>query len=131
MGDAIIVSHPTSFKDETKIVRMVLSNISIGISSAFSSDIISTTGFRYIKAPKDLTMSADEIEATKKSKKHAEGVASFGTYAGKEDEIVYRVRKPGAFGGYAIVKESGVASGKTREELLDMRAKKKGDRFCV
>lgn len=45
-GDAIIISHPTTFQDETKIVKMVLSNISIGISSAFSSDLITTTPFR-------------------------------------------------------------------------------------
>ena len=46
-GDAIIVFHPTTLQDETKIVRMVLSNTSIGISSAFSSDLMSTTPFRY------------------------------------------------------------------------------------
>lgn len=32
---------------------MVLSSISIGISSAFSTDLISTTPFKYIKAPKE------------------------------------------------------------------------------
>ena len=52
-GDAIIVTHPTTFADETKIIRMVLSNISISVSSAFSTDLISTASFRYIKAPKD------------------------------------------------------------------------------
>jgi hypothetical protein len=34
-------------QDETKVVRMVLSNVSIGISSSFSTDLISTTSFRY------------------------------------------------------------------------------------
>jgi hypothetical protein len=48
-GDAIIVTHPTTYLDETKIVRMVLSNISISVSSAFSSDLITTAAFRYIK----------------------------------------------------------------------------------
>ena len=46
IGDAIIVTHPSTLIDETKIVRMVLSNVSIGISSGFSSDLISTTSFR-------------------------------------------------------------------------------------
>lgn len=52
-GDAIIVFHPTTLHEETKIVRMVLSPVSIGISSAFSTDLISTTPFKYIKAPKE------------------------------------------------------------------------------
>ena len=51
-GDAIIVTHPSTYVDETKIVRMVLSNISISISSAFSTDLITTSPFRFIKAPK-------------------------------------------------------------------------------
>jgi hypothetical protein len=46
VGDAIIVFHPSTLQEETKIVRMVLSTSSIGISSAFSSDLISTTGFK-------------------------------------------------------------------------------------
>ena len=46
-GDAIIIFHPSSLIEETKIVRMVLSNSSIGISSAFSTDLISTTPFKY------------------------------------------------------------------------------------
>ncbi len=37
---------PFRLQEETKIVRMVLSNVSIGISSAFSSDLISTTPFK-------------------------------------------------------------------------------------
>lgn len=47
VGDAIMITHPTTLQEETKIVRMVLSNVSIGISSAFSTDLISTTPFRY------------------------------------------------------------------------------------
>ena len=46
VGDALIITHPTSLVDETKIVRMVLSNISVSISSAFSSDLVSTASFR-------------------------------------------------------------------------------------
>ena len=72
VGDALIITHPITLLEETKIVRMVLSNISIvtfvlsllygcifnngvyiGISSAFSTDLITTTAFKYIKAPKE------------------------------------------------------------------------------
>ena len=45
-GDAIIITHPTSLQEETKIVRMILSNTSMGMSSNFSSDLISTTPFK-------------------------------------------------------------------------------------
>ena len=38
VGDGVVVQHPTSLVEETKIVRMVLSDVSIGISSAFSSN---------------------------------------------------------------------------------------------
>jgi hypothetical protein len=86
-GDAIIVFHPTTLHEETKIVRMVLSPISIGISSAFSTDLISTTPFksvdpcpfssltlvvRYIKAPKEELDEEDElkIQRTAEEKKN-------------------------------------------------------------
>jgi hypothetical protein len=69
-GDAIIITHPTSYagnfvavfcfmsltfygcvmprrlQQETKVVRMVLSNVSMGVSSSFSTDLISTTAFK-------------------------------------------------------------------------------------
>ena len=47
-GDAIIVTHPTSLVEEMKVVRIVVSNSSMSISSAFSSDLISTTLFKYV-----------------------------------------------------------------------------------
>ena len=68
-GDAIIVTHPTTYVDETKIVRMVLSNISISVSSAFSTDLISTAPFRFIKAPKDPGSSSDSVGAEGGEKK--------------------------------------------------------------
>lgn len=47
-GDAIIIVHPTSLQEEMKVVRMVVSNISMSISSAFSTDLISTTPFKCV-----------------------------------------------------------------------------------
>ena len=51
VGDAIVIQHPNTFEEETRIVQMVLSNVSISISSRFTSDLISSTAFSYIKAP--------------------------------------------------------------------------------
>lgn len=68
-GDAIIIMHPSTYADETKIVRMVLSNISISVSSAFSTDLISTAPFRFIKAPKDPSSSSSaECEGMNKKR---------------------------------------------------------------
>lgn len=53
VGDAVIITHPSTLLEETKIVRMVLSDMSMSLSSAFSTDLITTTPFTYIKAPKD------------------------------------------------------------------------------
>jgi hypothetical protein len=129
-GDAIIVIHPTTLQEETKVVRMVLSNVSMSISSAFSSDLISTTPFQYIKAPKDQAQEEkdEKIIQAEKIKKTEE--SAFGTYASNGGEVfTYRVKKEGSFGGYKIVSEQ-LSETKTRENLLDMRAKKKSDRHC-
>ena len=130
-GDAIIITHPTTLVDETRIVNMVLSDVSLSISSAFSSDLISTTEFRYVKVPKKKE-EEDALKAVKKRKKDLETEKeAFGTFAGDlGSTFVYRVKKAGAAGGYAIHTESMDGGGLSREELLDMRTKKVSDRFC-
>eukprot|EP01038_Epipyxis_sp_PR26KG_P016371 gene16371-22316_t len=128
-GDAIIITHPTSLLDETKIVRMVLSNVSIGISSSFSTDLISTTPFRFIKAPKD-TVKEEDVQKTETLKKHKVEVDAFGTYASEGGQkFVYRVKKGGSggFGGYKVITETTDRQ-LSREELLDKRLSKKSDR---
>jgi hypothetical protein len=129
VGDALIITHPVSNEEETKIVRMVLSNTSIGLSSAFSSDLITTTGFRYIKAPKDKE-DEDAKEQQAQHKKHRAEEEAFGTYASAGgSKFTYRVKKNSAYGGYKIVTET-TGGELSREQLLDMRAKKKADRHC-
>ncbi len=44
-------------------------------------------------------------------------------------QVVYRVKKAGAYGGYEIVSEDA-NSDLTREQLLDLRCGKKADRNC-
>ncbi|TYZ68514.1 hypothetical protein PybrP1_008268 [[Pythium] brassicae (nom. inval.)] len=131
-GDAIIVQHPTSLVEETRIVRMVLSDVSAAVSSAFSSDLVSSTPFYYIKAPPDDAAKDDE-ETAKKSKRRLDEATAFGTYAGGTEagsQYTYRVKKGGAYGGYAIIKEDASVD-RSREDLLDLRAKRKGDRHCM
>lgn len=73
------------------------------------------------------------MQKKKKQKHVSDEVTAFGTYAGGTQagsQYTYRVKKSGAYGGYAIVKENA-DSDRSREELLDLRAKKKGDRHCM
>jgi hypothetical protein len=131
INDAILVTNPITLQQETKIVRMILSNTSIGISSAFSSDLISTTSFRYIKAPKEFREKETEkaLNNPKGEKRKDDEALAYGTYGSKGgQELVYRVKKDGAFGGYKIVKEN--TDNASREHLLEQRSKKKSDRFC-
>ena len=131
INDAILVTNPITLQQETKIVRMILSNTSIGISSAFSSDLISTTSFRYIKAPKEFREKEKEkaLSNPKGEKRKDDEALAYGTYGSKGgQELVYRVKKDGAFGGYKIVKEN--TDNASREHLLEQRSKKKSDRFC-
>ncbi|KAG7391703.1 hypothetical protein PHYPSEUDO_003778 [Phytophthora pseudosyringae] len=131
-GDAIVIRHPTSLVEETRIVRMVLSDVSASVSSAFSSDLVSSTPFYYIKAPPEDEKQQEEEQQQQKKRKMDEKTA-FGTYAGgteKGGQYTYRVKKSGAYGGYAIVKEDADVE-RSRGELLDIRAKKKGDRHCM
>eukprot|EP01035_Chromulina_nebulosa_P018466 gene18466-24176_t len=102
-GDAIMISHPTTLQEETKIVTMVLSNTSIGVSTAFSTDLISTTSFKYIKAPKDKKAEEIKSKEDEENKKKTLERDAFGTYASDGGQnFVYRVKKEGSYGGYKI-----------------------------
>mmetsp|Transcript_7116 Transcript_7116/g.9968 ORF Transcript_7116/g.9968 Transcript_7116/m.9968 type:complete len:213 (+) Transcript_7116:137-775(+) len=128
VGDALMVFHPTALTTETKLVRMVLSDKSIGISSAFSSDLISTTNFQYISAPKDKNLEDPEVERENRKKKEED--KAYGTYASQGGtKVVYRVKKAGQYGGYEIMTENSEKP-MTREDLLNVRSKKKADRYC-
>jgi hypothetical protein len=129
-GDAIIITHPTSLLQETKIVRMVLSSISISVSSAFSSDLISTTSFKYIKAPKEEPVIDKDAEVKKAKKDKASEGQAFGEYISNGgQDVVYRIKTNSQFGGYKYVTEKA-GSDVNRTDLLQLRSKKKGDRFC-
>lgn len=46
------------------------------------------------------------------------------------ETFTYRVKKPGAYGGWKIITEKTKRK-MTREELLNERCKKKADRHCM
>jgi hypothetical protein len=66
----------------------------------------SYTHIRYIKAPKQEVETEAERERREMDKKQQAEKDAFGTYASKGgQQLVYRVKKQGAFGGYKIVTE--------------------------
>mmetsp|Transcript_324 Transcript_324/g.370 ORF Transcript_324/g.370 Transcript_324/m.370 type:complete len:239 (-) Transcript_324:1602-2318(-) len=131
-GDVILVRHPTSLVEEIRVVTMVLSDVSASLSSAFSSDLSTAVSFEYMKKPKE-KVDKTKLKKQKLKDREEEEKAAYGTYATAGRTITYRARKGGtnASGGYHIVTET-LKQGKeiSREELLDLRCKKKGDRNC-
>jgi hypothetical protein len=51
LGDEIMVEDELGFKKEVKIINMVLSNKSAGVSEPFEKDYITSVPFKYRKKP--------------------------------------------------------------------------------
>jgi hypothetical protein len=133
VGDAILVVHPTSLVEEVRLVRMVLSDISISLSSPLSTDLITGTGFEILKQPRDVAKEqADAARSERVKRERLAPKEAFGTYAGGAGVFTYRTKKGGSnsSGGYKIVTEQ-IDGDMTRDQLLDLRSKKKSDRMCM
>lgn len=135
---------------------MIVSDKGMSISSPFSTDLISTTSFRYIHPP-----SNDAVEENPEERKRRKAeddtkqvrdatalpcsacawrhvyvlrvrhpciIQAFGTY-GSSSKVVYRVKKGGAYGGYKIVTEDAEGD-LSRTELLEKRMQFKSDRHA-
>jgi len=122
VGDAVVVMQ------EMRVVKMRLSDVSIGISSAFSKDLISPTSFQYINKPKN------EIEEERKRQKEQQkleqekGRTAFGDLYDKHDTLVYREKS--STGTSYVIKKEQLGQNVSRSELLNMRSKKKSDKYC-
>jgi len=124
-GDALIVG------DEMRVVTIRLSDTSLNLSSGFAASISTPTPFSYIPKPKtEQSLKAEatrramtEAERQKEEKEHA-----FGTY-GSSRELVYREKTEQ--NSYRIRRiKVGLGEDLTRTDLLEMRAKKKSDKYC-
>ena len=122
VGDFIIIDNVSSGEQERRKVNMVLSLRSCGIEEPFSTDIINKQDFLYQKKPKlkERVKAVDDVinERLALEKAHTQAV--------EEEEVEFRVKKGGA---YEYVKEK-VKGGLSKEDLLDIRVKKKTDKFC-
>ena len=90
------------------------------LSSSFSTDLISTTAFQYIKAPRDRAQEEADAQKVidKKRTVIEDGSSEVTTKESKDGEnFVYRMKKDGvnASGGYKIVSEK-VSSASSREK---------------
>jgi len=122
-GDAMIAS--INGRDEMRVITMVLSDVSCAISTPFSSDLRSPSEFRFVRKPRDVRREKAEGKMQSKAEKDDEERRAFGTYGG--NVLVYR--ETTVNGSYRIRREN-VLSDTTRSDLLDMRSKKKSDKYC-
>jgi hypothetical protein len=113
---------------------MILSDISISLSSAFSSDLISNTAFAILKKP---TLSAEDLRLAQEAQLQekvakVEGIeaAAYGTYGGNKTKITMRVKSGSSFGGYKIV-TLHTDKKLSRSDMLNLRVKQKGDRMAM
>ena len=125
VGDAILAQ--TTKGEEMRIVKMVLSPISISISSAFSSDLKTPMAFKYINKPRDVAREKAAKVAKARLEQEEVEQRAMGTYGNKKGEIVYRERTE--HGSYRIKREQATTD-LSRSDLLAVRAKKKSDRYC-
>ena len=124
VGDALLAQ--TSKGEEMRVIKMVLSQISISISSPFSSDLKNPTQFKYINKPRDVNRESQAKAAKARIEQEEVERRAMGAY-GSKGEIVYRERTE--HGSYRIKREQA-STDMTRSDLLSLRAKKKSDRYC-
>jgi hypothetical protein len=102
-GDVIVVDHPESGLEEARVVALVLSDAALSIKKPFSSSFAAPCAFDILPRPRDAVAEA-ATERARAAATLADRNAAFGAYAG--------------------------SAALSREEQLNKRAKKKGDRYC-
>lgn len=124
VGDAILV------KEEMRVITMLLSDTSLNVSSTFSNVISTPVSFSFMCKPRSQQAAKEKHAAAKAKREAAESQErhAFGIYGSTERrELVYRERTEQ--NSYRI-KKVAIAANATRTDLLDMRTKKKSDKFC-
>jgi hypothetical protein len=125
VGDAMIVELSEG-QQEMRVVKMRLSNLSCGISSAFSQSVVTPTPYQIIRKPSNSEEEQRKRRQESQRMKAELEQSSFGTYR-HTDELVFRRRTEN--GNYRIEKQS-LDGERSRTELLEMRSKKTSDKYC-
>uniref|UniRef100_A0A8J9X7Q1 Uncharacterized protein n=1 Tax=Phaeodactylum tricornutum TaxID=2850 RepID=A0A8J9X7Q1_PHATR len=133
VGDALLVSMTDKKgqqQQEMRVITMRLSDVSLNLSSSFSESIRQPTEFQYIPKPRNVVKESRMAKERAVQSKHEEAILAFGTYGSTNtEELVYREKTE--HGSYRIKRVQVQGSGKvTRGDLLDLRSKKKHDKYC-
>ena len=123
-GDAIMVV--INGQEELRVVTMRLSNQSLNLSSSFSASLKSPASFQYIRKPRDAAKERMIAQRKEKLTREEQEQHAFDLYS-SSSQMVYREKTE--TGSYRIKKEQ-VQGGKSRGDLLAMRAKKSSDKYC-
>mmetsp|Transcript_123465 Transcript_123465/g.344431 ORF Transcript_123465/g.344431 Transcript_123465/m.344431 type:complete len:221 (+) Transcript_123465:91-753(+) len=126
-GDAILCVLEDG-KEELRVITMRPSNVSLNLSSAFSSNVKVPTSFQYIRKPRDIHKERSEAQKQKAETLHEQKTHAFDLYG--NEALVYREKTE--TGSYRIKRENLDSSrgSNTRGDLLQLRAKKTSDKFC-
>lgn len=125
VGDAFLVD--IAGQQEMRVVTMLLSDISINLSSAFSQNVSKPAPFQLIRKPKNVVKEAKEAAKDAEQSERDLQQLAFGTY-GTTEELVYREKTE--HGSYRIKRVKVDGKDLTRGDLLHMRSKKKHDKYC-
>ena len=120
VGDAFLAM--IQGRQEMRVVTMRLSDTSINLSTAFSSDLKHPTEFLYIPKPKSTAATAP----TGPTQLKPEEMAAFGTFSSHKELIYHEKTEHGSY----RIKKQKLNGDVTRSDLLSMRAKKKSDKYC-
>jgi hypothetical protein len=121
VGDAVLVGH------EMRVVTMRLGDTSLNLSSAFSRPIKQPMAFQYMNKPRNAANEARVAKEQARDDAKLVETHAFGTYS-SSTELVYREKTE--TGSYRIKKVVLEGDNTTRGDLLEMRTKRKSDKYC-
>ena len=126
VGDTLLVTVVDRYRNtetnESRRINMVLGATSVNVEAPFTCDLTAPTSFMYVRRAPDIdAIRAARAEERKKAKRAVE----------EAQEVTYKVLKADA-GPWKVWKTvtEKVEGGVTREEMLDRRAREKGDKHC-
>ncbi|GKY90911.1 hypothetical protein MPSEU_000065100 [Mayamaea pseudoterrestris] len=122
VGDAMLVTQQG--QQEMRVVTMRLSDTSINLSSVLSNDVKHPSDFEFIVKPRAAASLSKQSNNDNILKQEEQ--AAFGTFSSHK-ELIYHEKTE--HGSYRIKKQT-VEGDVTRSDLLQMRAKRKSDKYC-
>ena len=127
VGDAILVN--VNGNQEMRVITMCLSDSSLNLSSSFSHNLSEPTQFQFIRKPRaeDSSILAKQKAAEDLASAGRQAAGLYGT-GSSANELVYREKTE--HGSYRIRRVQVADKDVSRGDLLEMRTKKKSDKYC-